>query len=111
MLNSTISDHYDTNLNELLPYLSYEIPSSSFVIGTNGQGIDTVYGLALQKTGPIVVFAKKKWHYRYPIVAFSIKATIGISIVVFGVSYSGVLKNGSIVAFPTAYSGILKTPL
>ena len=47
LLNSTISDHYDTNLNELLPYLSYEIPSSSFAIGTKGQGADTVYGLAI----------------------------------------------------------------
>ena len=86
LLNSTITDHYDTNydtnLNELLPYLSYGIPSSSFAIGINGQGTNTVYGLALQKAGPIVAFAKK-CHYRYPTVAFSIKATIGIFIVAY----------------------------
>ena len=46
-VNSTISDHYDTNLNELLPYLSYEIPSTGFAIGTKGYGANTVYGLAI----------------------------------------------------------------
>ena len=34
-------------MNELLPYLSYEIPSTGFAIGTKGQGVDTVYRLAI----------------------------------------------------------------
>ena len=44
--------------------------------------------------------------------AFSINTAISISIVVFGVSYSGVFfikkkkKKGSTAAFPMAYSGI-----
>ena len=46
-VNSTINDHYDTNLKELLPYLSYEIRSTGFAIGTKGQGTNTVYGLAI----------------------------------------------------------------
>ena len=47
MLNSTINDHYDTNLNELLLYLSYKIPSTGFAISTKSQGANTIYGLAI----------------------------------------------------------------
>ena len=65
--------------------------------------------VSLQKTRPIVAFFSsfcQKHHYRYPIVAFSINAAIGISIATFMESYSSVLKQWVYSTFPSAYSGV-----
>ena len=45
--NSTISDLYGTNLNELFSYLSYEVPANGFARGTKGHDADKVYGLTI----------------------------------------------------------------
>ena len=61
-----------------------------------------------KKKLPIVAFFFsgfcKKCHHKYPIVAFSKNATIGISIATFRGLYSGGLKHW-------AYSSVLKMPL
>ena len=65
--------------------------------------------VSLQKTRPIVAFFSsfcQKHHYKYPIVAFSINAAIGISIVTFIESYSSVLKQWVYSTFRRAYSSV-----
>ena len=45
--NSTISDLYGTNMNELFSYLSYLVPANGFALGTKGRDANKVYGLTI----------------------------------------------------------------
>ena len=49
--NFTTNDPYETNLKELVSYLSYETPTKGFGLGSKGRGRYQVYGLALCRGG------------------------------------------------------------
>lgn len=45
--NYAINDPYDTNLNELLSYLTQEAPTNGFTMASKGEGENRTHGLAL----------------------------------------------------------------
>ncbi|PON51947.1 Gnk2-like domain containing protein [Trema orientale] len=50
--NFTSNDPYETNSKELMSYLKYEMnPKKGFVLGSKGQGLNRVHGLALCAIG------------------------------------------------------------